>query len=206
MAQNQVTITKSFNLAGISFSETTLLAGDVAVGANVPVPVAKTGTLTTRTSDTVGELTMASGSHGIVTGQRIDLYWPGGYIIGATVGTVSGAAVPFDVDPDGEASAVLPATSVVFQAATPVKRSLGFIGDNAILVAFQCAQRSLFAMVESDSTTIVHSRENEGGTVQEWYDKDGTTNPLAGDSPVFVYMSHNSTTGVQNMQAAALAN
>ncbi|MBK9128182.1 MAG: hypothetical protein IPM13_10320 [Phycisphaerales bacterium] len=53
----------------------------------------KRGTLTTRTSDTAGTLTMESG-HGIATGNTIHVYWDGGKRIGVTVGTVSGTSVP----------------------------------------------------------------------------------------------------------------
>ncbi len=54
----------------------------------------KTGTVTTRTDDLHGILTMASG-HGIVVGQYIDLFWDGGasYASSFYVTAVSGTAV-----------------------------------------------------------------------------------------------------------------
>ena len=57
------------------------------------VQPAKTGTLSTRTSTTVGTLTMAGG-HGITTGVLIDLFWSGGSRARVTVGSVSGNSVP----------------------------------------------------------------------------------------------------------------
>lgn len=59
-------------------------------------PPGKRGTLTLRTNDTVGELTMEA-SHGIATGNTIYLYWAtggGGKRLAVTVGTVSGNVVP----------------------------------------------------------------------------------------------------------------
>lgn len=64
-----------------------LLAGADS-GAVVTVTRTRgTGTLSTRTSDTAGVLTVAEG-HGIVAGDVIDVYWDGGH---ATSGTVTDA-------------------------------------------------------------------------------------------------------------------
>ncbi len=64
-------------------------------GFRIRDTVTKAGTLSTRTSDYVGVLTMASG-HGIVTGQYLDLYWNTGadVSVGMRAGTVSGLTVP----------------------------------------------------------------------------------------------------------------
>lgn len=77
-------------------------------GFRIRDTVRKAGTLTTRTSDSVGTLTMDSG-HGITTGQGLDLYWDDGdgARIGMVVGTVSGDSVPVS----GGAGFVLPSAS-----------------------------------------------------------------------------------------------
>lgn len=69
-------------------------------------PPGKRGTLTARSSDTVGELTLESG-HGIATGNVIHVYWGTGKRIGVTAGTVSGNVVPIS----GGSGDVLPVTS-----------------------------------------------------------------------------------------------
>lgn len=85
----------------------------------IPLPAGKDGDLTTRTSDTVGELTMDSASHGITTGAIIDIYWSGGVRYGVTVGTVSGTAVPFSLGSGdnlpADETAIVATVQVTFQ-------------------------------------------------------------------------------------------
>lgn len=68
-----------------------------------------TGTLTTRTSNSVGVITL-SGTGTIATGSQATLYWSGGSRRYVVVGTVSGSAVPIDAD-GVTAGDVLPVTS-----------------------------------------------------------------------------------------------
>ena len=60
----------------------------------------KPGTLTTRTDDTIGVLTMASG-HGVQTGDTIDIRWVGGSRSGVVVGTVATNSVPISLGDGG---------------------------------------------------------------------------------------------------------
>jgi len=72
--------------------------------------VTKSGTLTTRTDDNTGTLTMEA-AHGIVTGQPLLLLWDGGSR-STTAGTVAGTSVPID----GGAGNILPAASTAVTA------------------------------------------------------------------------------------------
>ena len=69
----------------------------VLVGSELAVALssadAKTGNISTRTSATVGTLTLAA-SHGITTGLTIDMSWAGGNRAGVAVGTVAVDSVP----------------------------------------------------------------------------------------------------------------
>ncbi len=90
---------------GRTFSFSTTITTDMAMVADPPLAAAKVGALTTRTSGTVGTLTMAAG-HGITTGAILDVYWTGGSC-SVTVGTVATNSVPFtagvgDALPDDE--------------------------------------------------------------------------------------------------------
>lgn len=53
-----------------------------------------TGTLTVRSDNTSGMVTLVSG-HGVVTGQTVDVFFAGGMRAGVTAGTVDGNNVPF---------------------------------------------------------------------------------------------------------------
>jgi len=70
------------------------------------------GTLTTRTSDSVGVITLSSGTGRLTTGQTgIGISWAGGYRTDTTLGTVSGATVPVS----SGSNSVLPAEGTTVQ-------------------------------------------------------------------------------------------
>jgi hypothetical protein len=87
-------IVKTASAQGKTFSYALSQTTDGALVKDPTLAAAKGGTLTTRTSDTAGTLTMSSG-HGITDGQVIDIYWSTGQVTSATVGTVATNSVPF---------------------------------------------------------------------------------------------------------------
>ena len=95
MATNRFTITAT--IGPYSFS---MAPNSATIGGNEQVPptsiaAAKTGTLSTRTNDTSGTLTMTTG-HGFTTGQKdISIFWSGGSRRNVLVGTVATNSVPF---------------------------------------------------------------------------------------------------------------
>lgn len=131
-------VTSSINVAGGGISITGRVSRTVdSTGASFEVALAagKTGTLTTRTNDTTGTLTMSSG-HGITTGQIIDLYWSGGARYGILVGTVSVNSVPIGADLAGTGD-VLPADETAIVACVrTVIGPLTLDGDNVSLAVF----------------------------------------------------------------------
>lgn len=192
------TLTKNMNLAGINFSENSVITGDVQGGALITaVPVAQAGTLTTRTNGTDGTLTMISGSHGIITGQRMDIYWSGGYAYGATVGTVSGTSVPFT----GAAGIALPIATTAVNAATPLKRVFSFTGNNLKAKLSYCAFESLFVYANTSHAELGLDH-NQASVVSEWYSTLNDTNPLSGAAVAEIWMSHGDPAATHDMQAA----
>jgi hypothetical protein len=116
----QIEVGRTYTAGGRSYNGGTTLQADAVSGfdksATVnPVPVAVQGTLSVRTDDDTGTLTMDSASHGIVTGQFVSLFWEVGGVKGArrnvVVGVVAGTSVPFDLG----AGDVLPAAASVIK-------------------------------------------------------------------------------------------
>jgi hypothetical protein len=97
-----------------STSRSLAATGNSAEVASPTLAAAKTGTLTTRTDNDTGTLTMTAG-HGITTGQTLDVYWAGGQRRGMTVGTVATNSVPID----GGAGDNLPANTTAITAMVP---------------------------------------------------------------------------------------
>ncbi|MCK4341023.1 MAG: hypothetical protein KAY37_04790 [Phycisphaerae bacterium] len=67
-------LTLSGDIGGISVNSTVTRTADGQIGHDVTLNPAKTGTLSTRTSDTEGTLTLESG-HGIQTGDMYTASW-----------------------------------------------------------------------------------------------------------------------------------
>lgn len=163
------------------------------------LPAAKTGNLTTRTSDSVGTLTMDAG-HGIITGDRLDLYWNGGMRYGITVGTVAGDSVPItggagDVLPDDESeiTAMVPQVEdFVVTAANVEAIGVSLPGDSPAWAVFLTSGDVLVAAlpVTSDADYI-------------WDEASGLATPF-GANVAKVWLSHGDATASRRVTAQAL--
>ncbi len=116
-----MTINRNYNIGGVAHAENRNVACGRVVSFEKSVPLAKQGTLTLRTDNNTGTITMASGSHGITTGARVAIFWLDA-TTGAvtcqrrvTVGTVSGTSLPIDL---GTGSNLPPLSTVVQVAVT----------------------------------------------------------------------------------------
>lgn len=162
---------------------------------SVSAPPAKTGTLTTRTNNTEGELTMAGG-HGITTGARLDLYWAGGSRRGITVGTVATNAVPLTDSGTGDN---LPAQSTAITAMVPVEEEFLFTGDLAIGLAFSSTQRGTIVLAESNNSEST-ARVLTANVSSIWSKVRDSVNPVATKDVAKVFFSHASSTQTATMR------
>ena len=143
---------------------------------------AKAGTLTTRTDDNTGTLTMTTG-HGITTGQIVDIYWSGGVQRTVTVGTVSVDSVPFDLS----IGDVLPIATTAVTVCVHKSINLAIDGDNADIVAviLETNDKSLrtagnvqFLDAASD---VIAEIDLVANVPQVWDIEGGSANPFTGD-------------------------
>lgn len=167
-------------------------------GANA-LAAAKSGALTTRTDDNTGTLTMAA-SHGIATGNRLDVYWSGGSRRGMTVGTVSVNEVPID----GGAGDVLPADETAVTAMVPTQESFVVTGDNVKALACDATARATITFTDNTPTELGVVQITGADLAYFWTSLSGVTNPLAGDSVTRVYLSHDDTTAAREVRATAM--
>lgn len=168
---------------------------------------AKTGTLTTRTDDDTGELTM-SASHGITTGARLDVYWDVGGVKGCrrgmTVGTVSVNQVPID----GGAGDALPADESAVTAQVPTEEAFAVTGNNVTVIAARSTRRACVVFADAADAEL-HAIEAEldgtstTGNGYQWVSGEGVTNPLAGDAVAKVFLSNGDSAGTNNVSVAA---
>jgi hypothetical protein len=197
------TITRSVQLGQASVSTKYVTSGTGLFTINAEVPPAKVGSLTTRTDDNTGELTMAA-SHGITTGARLDVYWEGGSRYGMTVGTVATNAVPID----GGSGDNLPADETPITAMVPIEKVLAAVGDNAKAIEIDSNVSGTIILADGSDVALLVAQV--GGATQEeersyaWNDATPDTNPIAGDTVASVFFSHGSSSATANMRAQVL--
>jgi len=189
---------RNYSIGGLSFVANSTITSPVASQWSVGLGAAKVGTLTTRTNNTDGTLTMNSG-HGITTGQRLDIYWAGGSTYGATVGTVSGNSVPFT----GGQGDNLPIATTAITAMVPVSEPIALTGNNAVGIGANCPAggRVVFAAA-NNSTIFAVSLRTSTNPSYIWSSGDGGSNPLAGGTVSQVFLSHGDSVQTPTMTGA----
>ena len=119
---------------GISVQQSVTRNGDLTVAAQVTLPAGKSGTLTTRTDDNTGQLTVASG-HGITASDTVDVYWSGGRRYGVDVTAVASTTIDIDLGSGDN----LPAAATAVVVCKQVVANVMIDGDNAKLVVVNFA-------------------------------------------------------------------
>lgn len=113
-----------------SISRSITRTGDSKIEAEITLPVATAGTLTTRTDDNTGVVTVTS--HSITTSDTVDVYWSTGRRYGVDVTAQDSTTISIDLG----AGDNLPSTSTAVKIVTQVPFNLALDGDNAKIVGF----------------------------------------------------------------------
>lgn len=174
--------------SGVSISGANRRECDTVIDLDYSPEAGQAGTLSTRTDDDEGTLTLGAG-HTVTTGATIDIYWATGMRYGVTVGTVSGTSVPFS----GGAGDNLPiATTAVF-ACIQTAKDVDVVGNNIQLFALSSAYRASIDFLASGGTVLLHV-EIPAGESREWYADSIHTNPLAGVTVASVVVTSGTAT------------
>ncbi len=187
-------ITRSVSGIGGAISASFNRTADGGSAREVSIPAGKAGTLSTRTDNETGTLTLGSG-HGIVTGQIIDLYWATGARYGITVGTVSGSSVPIGADNSGSGSN-LPTAATAIVASPRVNVEVPLAAANMQFLAVQMLFSSplvtsagVIRFFDVSSTEIITIALEAG--VPKIYDIIGGDDiPFGGDISAYAFVSH----------------
>jgi len=195
------TIQYSSVISGGSISISSLPVSRTAsgpIGLEETLPVAKTGTLTTRTDNTDGELTM-SASHGITTAAVIDLYWSGGVRYGVVVGTVATNAVPIS----GGSGDNLPADETAITAVVQTSINLLVDGDNTkiIAISLETVDKTLrtagHVQLRDASNAEIAEIDLVTNVAQVWDIEGGSANPFTGNVITNLKASQGSSTSTE---------
>ncbi len=201
MANLEATVSGTTNVSGMAFASLNTQDSSAAWILDEDLDAAKTGQLTTRTSATVGTLTMDTG-HGITTAARLDLYWDGGQRYGILVGTVSGNSVPFT----GGLGDNLPANLTAITAQVPTSINVVLVGNDIVGVYMGLRNSTANAQVSFEATgptpITVILLESAVGSFQ-WAVSLGTTYAaFAGTTTAKCYVSQGDSTAGRTVYGA----
>lgn len=181
----------SVTILGDTYSQQQTVNYDTGVVAGPLLAPAKAGSLTTRTSVSVGTLTMASG-HGITTAAVFDLFWTANGLSGARRGVVAGTVSVNSVPITGGTGDDLPDLNSAITAMIPHSESVVLDGANVIALVAKCDVPGFIAIYEADGTTlIVAIRIREAGSgAYIWTLASGAANPLGTSDVGIIKTSH----------------
>lgn len=176
-------------LPGVNVNVNLAKTATGSIAQSQALAAAKTGTLSTRTGNTDGELTMATG-HGITDAARIAIFWSGGCAYLGTVGTVVGNAVPFT----GAAGDNLPDqdTAVTVQVMTPL--DVDFDGDKAEIVAASFTRRGV-VVFEDSNDVVLDAGDIAAGEGYVYVSGLSQSNPLTGNPVDQVWVANGDSDG-----------
>lgn len=201
--------TVSVNIGGLdfkskeTFEQPGLIAQALLASESNAVPAAKTGTLSTRTDNNTGVLTMQA-NHGIANAAVVDVYWSTGKRYGMTVTNVATNLVSID----GGNGDNLPAQSTAITAIAVRTIDVDF---NANLISIIQAQLihsgsdkrgTLVFFDGSNSELLAINLANDA--VWGWSDKDAGANPLAGHTVAYARISQAASDGAADLRMGAL--
>lgn len=169
----------------------------------VTLPAAAAGALTTRTSDSVGVLTLTTG-HGLTTGAVVNLFWTKpdgtqGCRYNITLGTVAAptadTAVPLTDSGTGD---VLPADETAITVSAQVEINVDVDGDDFVFLMAHCDGLAHLQFQEEDNTVLL-ATALVAGKPRVWAGAsgasfDGGTTPVTGDPVGHLVASNGDTT------------
>lgn len=193
-----VTINDNVSIAGLTIQSKIERTATGHIGQEIPLPAAKAGSLTTRTDDDTGVVTLATG-HGIVSTNSVDVYWADGVRYGMTA-TVS----TNDVTVEGGAGDVLPADETAVTLAKQVVIDTDFLGS---LVEAIVASSSLRANIEfREAASSAAGVKLPAGEGWRWFSEQGIANPLSGKSIASIQASCGNSTTAATLKIGVLYN
>jgi hypothetical protein len=178
----QGTVEITISAGGISIQSVVTRTQDAGIPPQeIAVAAAKAGTLSTRTNDTAGTLTMAA-NHGITNAAKIDIGWNDSSsdfqaCYGATVGTVSNLSVPFT----GAAGTVLPTENATIAAQVRLPQNVAWDNDDGVLLGFM-STRNGHVVFEDSGNNVLKAQRMRASEACLYWDEGFMANPITGNA------------------------
>lgn len=189
----QTSVTATIN--GRTYSTDWSISGENVGGSSPTVTAAKAGTLSARTDNDTGTITGPSG-HGVVDGDKLDVYWTGGHRRNMTVGTVSGTSIPID----GGSGDNLPAAASSLTFKVPqTEGEWAVTGANVKAIAAKATTYRGVVVVRQSNGTEIAAFVIPAGESYVWSADSGITNPVTGATIAKATFSHEGADAGQEM-------
>jgi len=201
------TITSTATVGGLSISSTTSRTATLNIGLQDSLPIAVTGTLKARTSDTVGTLTLAA-DHGVTAGDILTIFWTAAdNVVGGTAGAcyncIAGEIDELDVPFTAGEGTALPLITTVVTVDEQVSHDIDFDGDNVEMMVLTSTQHAHVLFLEGAAATLaaVELTANEPWV---WVADQGIANPLTGVPVDDIEISQGSSTSAATIKLGIL--
>lgn len=197
----QMRITKTVVIGGKTLPSQKTVEGDLVLLRELTIAAAKAGSLSTRTDNDTGVLTLGSG-HGIVDAQIVDVFWTvggvNGHRRGMTVGTVSGTSVPID----GGSGDNLPAALSSITACVQQSEAFVLTGTDITGLVMHTTKGGCMALHSAGGEQLnkfLLANDNYA-----WYTDCGEANPITGDSITLLKATNKDSAASAVVKVAAL--
>lgn len=178
-------------VAGVNIDATISRTDELEQAFQHNMDAGRAGTLTTRTDDAVGVITVASG-HGITTSDTVAVFWVGGSRFSATVTATTATTITIATG----AGTVLPAATTAVVIAKESLHTLAIVGDDITVLAVGCDNRASvnFRIAAGSASALRYDMAAKEGRL--WMASSDVTNPLATDTIVDVRIANGGTTAM----------
>lgn len=182
-------VNKQLQAGEDSFAVATTVNYDAKTAVKPTLPAAKTGTLSVRTSASVGTIALAAG-HGIATADVIDLYWVENGVqkvrYDVVVGTVSGDNAPIT----GGGGDDLPPLNTALVVCEQNVETISVVGNNLVGIGIGTNTfPTVVKLAQAGGALILRQVLKTPGETYTWVTGDGV-NPAAGVTIGQVVMTH----------------
>lgn len=182
------TLTLRTQVAGVSITSTVVRNEENESRLSIPLVAGKTGTLSTRTDDDTGVLTVGA-DHGITDTDTVSVFWAGGSRQGMDVTATTATTISIDLG----AGTVLPAATTAIVVDKERTHNVGIVGDELKVLAITCNRRSSVEFFSAaDASLLKYDMAASEGRL--WYSGADVTNPLAGDTVAYIKAANGEAT------------
>lgn len=191
-------ITQKTTVAGVTITSEIVRNDELEISFRATPDAGKSGTLSTRTDDDTGILTVATG-HGITDSDTVSVFWAGGSRHSMAVTATTGTTISINLG----AGDNLPIATTAIVVAKESTHDLAIVGDDLGALVIGCASRVSVNFLDSgDASLLRYDAAAKEGRL--WFSGHGVTNPLAGDTVASVVLACGETTAAEVRIAALL--